>query len=316
MNIQKIVNIFSQGLAAHSKNQSMATLGNRSLYVGSSDIGKCSLQSFYNKTREYEYELEQLLIFERGHLVEEIFKNAMIGAGVEFEHQKTVIGQGDLSFCKTHIDFYLPSEDLIVEIKSTKSITSCVWNTWKQQVQFQMGLSGIKKSVVFAFDINLGKFEAQLIEFNQTSFNIAIKEAHKIMDAVRTGTIDLKNDENFATQSPLCTLCAHRKYCEFLTKGAQQIDEQTEKLIEDFHNKKSAIKFAKENQEATRQVIVEFMQAIGMNKLATRSGITIELKHRKGSRRLNTAKLKAFLGEEKYQEFCDEGEESVVLNSY
>ena len=48
--------------------ETASSLGDRSKYIGASDIGGCLRKSFLSKQQKTEYDIAQHIVFERGHL--------------------------------------------------------------------------------------------------------------------------------------------------------------------------------------------------------------------------------------------------------
>ena len=92
-------------LQALSKQHTLTTLGDRSSYLGASDIGTCPRKVIFERLQPGEHDLATLLRFQRGHMAEDIVANAMTAAGYDnFDRQVEVIASCTTPI-KVHIDF-------------------------------------------------------------------------------------------------------------------------------------------------------------------------------------------------------------------
>ncbi len=116
----KFLNFLESGIKAFSKKNTMETLGDRSAYVGSSDIGQCPRKAFLTKTQPTEASFQQELVFLRGHMAENVIRCGLQGGNIPFEEQVEVAGEGDYAFIKTHIDFVVSmgNESVLLSAKA------------------------------------------------------------------------------------------------------------------------------------------------------------------------------------------------------
>jgi len=155
---------FTLALQQSSVAQTIQTLGDRSTYIGSSDIGQCPRKVVLGKVSPAQHSLKTLLHFKRGHLTEEIV--ADVSTDFAPERQKAIHER--IPYCalcefidlegsasqvsrncprcqeplsllpvSAHIDFLLPG-NRIIEVKSTS--LSEVQPAWETQLAFQMML--------------------------------------------------------------------------------------------------------------------------------------------------------------------------------
>ncbi|WP_299548702.1 hypothetical protein [uncultured Helicobacter sp.] len=123
--------------------ESFESLGDRSLYVGSSDISGCLRKSYLQKLANKEASIEQSIVFQRGHLAESLVKKGF--GNLPFKKQYEV-KSNDGTF-KSHIDFLIENKEeaIIVECKSLSSSVESPYDSWVLQVQFQMSLLAQEK---------------------------------------------------------------------------------------------------------------------------------------------------------------------------
>lgn len=70
MKIEALKNIWDKAFLDTLSEESVKSLGDRSLYIGSSDIGSCPRRVFLTKTQPNAHSIEQGIVFQRGHLAE------------------------------------------------------------------------------------------------------------------------------------------------------------------------------------------------------------------------------------------------------
>ena len=74
---------FEENLAKVMAEDTTSSLGDRSKYIGASDIGGCLRASYLNKIEPKEIDTKQNLVFLRGHLAEGILKKAFSGLNLQ-----------------------------------------------------------------------------------------------------------------------------------------------------------------------------------------------------------------------------------------
>ena len=264
--------ILEEGLRLHTQKQTEENLGNRLEYIGSSDIASCLRKAVLSKIEPVEHSLETMLILERGHLTETIIRNALIAKNIPFEEQKTFSGEGDVAFAKVHIDFYLPEEDMILEIKSSKTIPDKPYESWLRQIQYQMGISGIKKAKIICFNINTGDFKEfgdlnkDYFEFNPTIFNFCIQRAKIINQAIQSRSDD---DLPHGEIELFCSSCPYRNGCDKFI-GEQGTVFIPEEIIHHITQIDSEKKHFEDKVKANKEKLSEYtalFQKMGENTL-------------------------------------------------
>ncbi|WP_045214407.1 hypothetical protein, partial [Desulfobulbus alkaliphilus] len=130
---------FHTGLQTAQILETEATLGDRALYIGASDIAQCPRKVVKTKTNPKPHTLQTLIRFKRGHVAEDIISEALHA----FPHERQVALEYALSYCpncnwyspdKTrcsicgnaasslpltaHLDFVFP-DHTILEVKTT-----------------------------------------------------------------------------------------------------------------------------------------------------------------------------------------------------
>lgn len=140
-------------------------LGDRTLYIGASDIGTCPRKVVKGKLEPVEHTTRTLMRMNRGHLAEDLLAKIFTAGGAKFEQQMEVIHP--VQPFKAHLDFVFLGRGKdagmhVVEVKSVDGIPDEPYPTWIDQLHFQLGLlrdhyptARIGGSVL-AVDVNAG----------------------------------------------------------------------------------------------------------------------------------------------------------------
>jgi len=154
----------AKGLLNHSSSSTAAQLGDRSKYVGLSDIGKgaeCMRAAVANKVfgsqhpkaddislwlRDMEYEkvsaaLKKQLILQRGHWFEAGIDQAFEANGTKFFSQLEIDAGFDGVPVQAHLDFVMVANGAvrILELKSTENIPDFLYTAYETQIYGQLG---------------------------------------------------------------------------------------------------------------------------------------------------------------------------------
>jgi CRISPR-associated exonuclease Cas4 len=206
-----------------TKQHAKEILGNRSDYLGASEIGNCPRKVILEKINPPEHDLASLLRFERGHMAEEIIARVFTAAGfAHFERQVEILLDGDVPV-KAHIDFVFTSDSQkiksILEVKSTTTLPENPYGSWKSQLYIQMGVLAEKfpdhtiRGALIALDLAHGQVDF----FNgyrpeEGIFAGLIKKAEatwSAYQAIRNGA-----EVELATAPDLlCGFCSHLTTC-------------------------------------------------------------------------------------------------------
>ncbi|HHL33866.1 MAG TPA: hypothetical protein ENJ30_05820 [Desulfobulbaceae bacterium] len=221
MNIQTTL---LTGLRKVSEQHTTETLGDRSRYLGASDVGYCPRKVILEKINPSEHDLKTLIRFQRGHMAEDIVANAFIAAGyTNFERQVEVdISSNDVPIM-VHIDFVFTSQThkikSILEIKSTGRIPDGPYSSWESQLYIQMGALAQKypdysiKGAVLTLDLN----EGDVAFFNgyepQKGIFTGLLERAGTIWSDYQAQLHGENPELETEVSPLCGFCDHIMTC-------------------------------------------------------------------------------------------------------
>ena len=224
--------------------QTMETLGDRSTYLGASDIGSCPRKTILTKLNPPKFDLVTLLRFRRGHMAEDIVAAAFTEAGfTNYKRQVEVRYSGNVPVMG-HLDFVFISEAkktmAVLEVKSPENIPEHPYGSWETQLYLQMGLLAdsypdytVEKGAILT--VNFGKQGMQL--FNgytpQTMiYEGLIDRASTIWNAYQHYAAgDLVTPAMEA--GPLCGYCPFLMDCpKFEAEEVQELNESVEIITE------------------------------------------------------------------------------------
>ena len=140
--------LIRQGLQAVSQQSTAAHLGDRSTYVGMSDIGQhweCPRAALARKVLPTTNSLERLLTLQRGHWFESGVGQALASLGLHVLPQLEINWQHQGVPIKAHLDFVLvwgaPVNAIrILEVKSTDKLPASPHDSHLLQLHGQIGL--------------------------------------------------------------------------------------------------------------------------------------------------------------------------------
>ena len=206
-----------EGLKKVNQEATLRELGDRSQYIGSSDVTGCMRKAVMEKLDPTEPDLTTLLRYERGHMVEGILKKALDSMGVEHEYQHEA--SHPEAPLKAHIDFLFHGKntEAILECKSVSCIPGTSYENWIVQLHYQMGLLAMEmpdkavRGAIFAMDLNSGDRKMfNGYRFDPVIFGGLVKKAEEIWDCVCSN----EDDKKMKTEKgPLCAWCHGRPGC-------------------------------------------------------------------------------------------------------
>lgn len=140
----KLVQIIEEGMKKVNAQRTEKHLGDRSEYIGASDLGQCPRKAVMEKIFGTEPDLVTLIRFERGHLSENILGEALAAEGYSPKRQTELTGKTKNGTpLKFHLDFTFQGKNrfAILEGKSTAFIPASPYEGWEMQLHAQMGLA-------------------------------------------------------------------------------------------------------------------------------------------------------------------------------
>lgn len=144
---QALLETIRQGLYASAIQNTKNTLGERSKYLGLSEIAKyaeCPRSAVLGKNAGQTCDMQRLLTLQRGHWFEDGIKKALIASKLPHIHQLEISVRRKACTIKAHLDFTLVCEKhaavRILEVKSTEYLPEEAWAAHKLQAQGQIDL--------------------------------------------------------------------------------------------------------------------------------------------------------------------------------
>ena len=294
-----IKNTLLTGLQKFAKQHTLTTLGDRSNYLGASDIGCCPRKVILDRLHPVEHDLATLLRFQRGHMAEDIVANAMSAAGYDnFDRQVEAIASGNTPI-RCHIDFVFntPKLKAVLEIKSVSGIPDGPHSSWESQLYMQMGALAEKypdheiKGAVLAIDLGSG--------------DIGFFNGYKPDEILYKGLKDkatsiwtdyqfmmLGHSKNPSTEpSPLCGYCNNLTTCPRFT--AEEVPD-----LEDFVTKlRSLLEQGKALDKQIEPMKASLLSIVNQAGHSIKVNSTILSKAVRSRQHTDTGRLTAFLSE-------------------
>lgn len=140
----KLASIIEEGIREVNSQRSSQSLGDRSSYIGASDLGQCPRKVVLGKVSKEDHDISTLLRFERGHLSEDVLDNALRAKGFVCERQTTLEGETPNGTpLKFHLDFVVNGGNrfAVLEAKSTSPVPASPYEGWEMQLQAQLSLA-------------------------------------------------------------------------------------------------------------------------------------------------------------------------------
>lgn len=279
-------------------------LGDRSKYIGSSDIGNCPRKVYLSKNK-LKPTVNDLVKFTRGHAFEPIIAEVFQLAGYKYEPQKEII-HPKYDYVQAHIDYFLHNKDMtkirVVELKTVSTTPESAYPSWVDQVQYQLGTvkatypnAEIKGSILVVNVVN-----GDIVEFNgmepiDSVYENLLEKARLLMDAV-------KNDKEPEPEIGFhCAWCPFRKNCPAFTKNDIDLPED---IVEEIKAYAKLNEKRREIETKIKEKRVGLVNALGVGYKGSTSGYRISVSEIK-SDRLDTKSLKEDLPEV-YQQYKKE----------
>ena len=264
--VQKFEAFVASNLPKALKKASSQSLGDRSKYVGSSDIGGCLRKAYLDKISEAEYDLATLIRFQRGHLSEGIVETML--DGLNFRKQAEFATKFEGFELKSHIDFLLEDskEFVVVEAKSVQSEIEEAYPSWVSQVQFQLHLlkqntAKPVRAFIIALNINTGWFKVFDIAYNEPLAKLSLANAKKLIEALQS-----KNEPQ-ASEQLYCGVCPHKATCPLLNKGSEALSGDAVMLARRLVELNSAKSAAVKAYDEAKAEFEELMRGLSLTKV-------------------------------------------------
>lgn len=143
-----LLEMLQRGLLLSSEQQTKAMLGDRSAYLGMSDIGRyadCPRAAVANKLMPKKPSLERLLALQRGHWFEKGVGDALAALNLAALPQLEIRTDKEETPIRAHLDFTLVSEYpvptvRILEVKSMETLPKEAYPAHERQITGQVAL--------------------------------------------------------------------------------------------------------------------------------------------------------------------------------
>ena len=282
MNFKKFL---EENLKKAMKTDTINSLGDRSAYIGASDISGCLRKSFLGKVNPKEISLEQAIVFERGHNAEAIIRKALEASNINFQEQVEVIQNTSMMPIKAHLDFVVESKEelVVIEVKSTSINIEKPYDSWAIQLQLQMGLLQKKnpekkvRGYVIALNINNGFMNEFHMKFNETLFEVALNRAKTLAEALQ------KEEEPEGEEQLYCSKCPYKMDCSTLLKNKDSEEEiiSLPKEVVEIVERLQKISSIKKEEKALKEELESFLEAKKLSKAKAGESI-VSIQNRKG----------------------------------
>jgi hypothetical protein len=236
-------------------------LGDRTKYIGATDISEeCIAKTIKSKTlksTEIISETQQIT-FILGHMFED--KLAIKLKQHNYNFVREYIANHDEYNITAHPDFYIIDNDYIVECKTTARNITEVYDKYKIQVQFQLGMMRYKKfntnkAKIIALNFTNKEMVEEEIIYDESIFKELMQKAFYILNKINLNEPLEESDYHF---SYLCPFCPFKNQCE---KYINSSDEFTPELINKIDEYIKLSAFYTEiwkKKEELRQFIAEY----------------------------------------------------------
>ncbi|WP_207261894.1 hypothetical protein [Desulfovibrio sp. Huiquan2017] len=205
---QGLLRLLTQGLLAHAEQKTASELGDRSQYIGMSDIGKgmeCMRAAVASKLGmsaipaatavdgfapdDVACVLGRQIILQRGHWQEYGIEKALAATGVKLVPQLEISIEHNGVLIKAHLDFTLvwggqrPAVR-ILELKSNERIPDSLYSSYEAQLYGQVGL--LKSCWAEPC------FSVPQTEVHSTTFPQAVEDLFGVMLPLAPDTVDIE----------------------------------------------------------------------------------------------------------------------------
>jgi len=239
------------------KKESFDSLGDRSKYIGASDVGGCPYKTIKSKLEKPEVSFEQSIIFQRGHIAEDLVAKMLTGQ--KYDRQVELKGDLDEFPLIAHLDFLIRGKNrsVVIEAKTVSSTVDEPYEAWILQVQFQMGLlyqdvdeDHKIEAYVVAIDVNTGWHKVFKIEFNDELFMMAINKASHLIECLTQGAEPKAVIQNY------CGTCPFIMECPKQGKFAKEMPEDIKKDLIDIKQHKLEVKENKKKETKVKEFLI------------------------------------------------------------
>lgn len=216
--MSKLAAFLGRAIPTHQQKQS-SHLGDRTVYVGASDIAGCPRKAALGKQTPTGHDIKTLLRFSRGHAAQAMYAEFFRTGGALFE-EEVELRHPDIPEIRCHIDFLFYANRQtkrlhVVEMKSTDGIPDEPYASWVDQLHVQMGLLQLTLDSevqiggsILVVDLNAGEYrEFNSYAPNKLVFKQLVEKGQHILAAAR-GECTPRTEPGI-----LCGFCSFRPDC-------------------------------------------------------------------------------------------------------
>lgn len=258
--------VFGRMLKQVNNNDS-SSLGDRSTYIGASDIGKCPRQAVLGKLEKTEHTPRELIRFLRGHVTETVVNKCLDMTGAFYTTQFEVV-HPLFPFIIAHIDCIIhdrPTVEesgilIVKEMKSPGELPDEPYDNQILQVIYQLGLLQLKfpKAEIRGHIFNLCIGDGEYTDFgaytpNSTVFASLVEKARHLMQCVETG------EEAKPEPTLLCGLCHYKLGCPAFQSDKPPIPDDLIAAINEYDMLRAEIKAAEAKMKKIKGEVVDYV---------------------------------------------------------
>lgn len=256
LSVDKFESFIAANLTRVLDSETKKTLGDRNTYIGASDIGGCPYKTVMSKRNPPVHSLKQQIIFQRGHLAENLVSKMLDGLPVVDQFE--ILGEIDDAQLKAHLDKLIKSKDwcVIIEVKTTSAPVESPYESWVMQVQLQMGMmleecNHDVEAYILAIDLNSGWLKTFKIEFNDALFEVCLTKAKHIKDAM-AGRCEPK-----ALIQNYCGSCPFKMQCPKQGQFAEELPHDLKLDLDFIKRSKEMAKESKLRENRVKKYLIE-----------------------------------------------------------
>lgn len=303
MDTEQMKKLFLEGLRSLSEKHTEETLGDRTTYLGASDIGYCPRKVIMERINKPEHDLATLLRFKRGHLAEDVVAEIYDSIGFSnYDRQVEIDISTEIAPILVHIDFVFTSEKhkvkSILEVKSG-SIPDSPYENWETQLYLQMGALAMKypdyeiRGAIISLDLS----EGDIAFFNSYTPNEMIFEGLiKRAESIWQWNLQVQNGEQVEIDlapGPLCGFCSAIRTCPIFEKIKDFPDPDMDGYINEFQGYRENETLFKNRVRNHKDIILRMVKTRGPFQAG---GFIFRQTSRK-RKELDKARLAKFLSE-------------------
>ena len=265
--LQKSLSFFTKAFAALALTLS-GHLGDRSTYVGASDLAGCPRKAALSKIPPAKPRpIHEQLVMALGHAIEDLIAKLFTAGGFTGFQREIEVAHPELPWFKCHLDFFAKTKNgiRVIELKSSKGIPDEPRPTWEKQHYAQLGLTALNHpgEAISGSIMVVDRVCGHMAEFNSYTpdndvFNYMVEKAKAIWDAVQGGPIP-EPEPGF-----LCGYCPFKEDCPAHLAEAKkneelkQLPEEVAKAVLTYAGLKEHRDKLEKEMDKAKAMILEF----------------------------------------------------------